>query len=393
MNIKKQLKKNETSEQIEARMLDFVRLETFLNSSKHNRFTDLDKLVTSKTFIENKKRIESLSYKKSDLRKTEKLHQKLSKKKDIKKYLVDNTHTVKDQNLLNNFIELDNKIKSTEFINEKNFLINKNRFQTTEDYQKLQEYNQLIQDNEVIAFRKYNNDSRYQEFRSLNSKISEDFSSNSIDTNLWTHTEDRTNGLLNKNIGNNNSRFYFTNGENVRINNNRISLNTKKESTKGMYLDPVIGFKEKVFEYSSAYLSTFNKFSLQYGKIEAKIKVGSMDINQVFGLRDSKSNSHIDIIRTIDSKKAECGIFHNNKSQSEQIKKVALNENFYIYSLIWTANKLEWRINDVTVFSTTNNIPTNPMFICLYNSINEKTKSTNTDTVIDWIKVYAPKEQ
>lgn len=393
MNIKKQLKKNETSEQVEARMLDFINLETFLNTDKHNRFTDLNKLVTSKTFIENKKRIESLSYKKSDLKKTEKLHSKLSKKKDIKKYLVDNSHTVKNENLLTNFIDIDNKIKSSEFIDEKNFLLNKNRFQTTEDYQKLQEYNKLLKENDVIAYRKYSNHTKFKEFRSFNLKLKDNFSSNTIDTNLWTHTEDRTNGLLNKNIGKIDSRFYFTNGENVRINNNKVSLNTKKETTKGLYLDPILGFKDKTFEYSSAYLSTFNKFSFKYGKIEAKIKVGNMDINQVFGLRDSQSNSHIDIIKTLDNKKAECGIYHNNKAISEIIKKVALNEKFYIYSLVWTANKLEWRINDITIFSTSNNIPTNPMFICLYNSINEKTKTSNTDTVIDWIKVYSPKEQ
>jgi beta-glucanase (GH16 family) len=79
-----------------------------------------------------------------------------------------------------------------------------------------------------------------------------------------------------------------------------------------------------------------------------------------------------------------------NKSISKIGASKYLND-FFIFSLEWSEDKIVWKINDVIVKEQTSGIPKTPMYIvfssALYNEISDSILPAKMD--IDWIKCYS----
>ena len=61
--------------------------------------------------------------------------------------------------------------------------------------------------------------------------------------------------------------------------------------------------------------------------------------------------------------------------------------DYFIFTLIWTADKLVWKINGVDAFQQTANVPQEPMYVNLAGGLDKPINGTTT-MEIDWIRVY-----
>ena len=77
-----------------------------------------------------------------------------------------------------------------------------------------------------------------------------------------------------------------------------------------------------------------------------------------------KITPHIDICRTSGGK-VQFDLFSNGSKPSKATLGSKYANDFFIYSLEWTANKLVWKINDTEVFTQTENVPQEPLFLNL----------------------------
>lgn len=64
--------------------------------------------------------------------------------------------------------------------------------------------------------------------------------------------------------------------------------------------------------------------------------------------------------------------------------------NFNIYSVEWSPDKLVWKINDIKVKIQTNNIPQEPMFLNFSSGLFSDTTNGRLpgQMEIDWVKCY-----
>jgi beta-glucanase (GH16 family) len=64
--------------------------------------------------------------------------------------------------------------------------------------------------------------------------------------------------------------------------------------------------------------------------------------------------------------------------------------DYQIYSMEWTKERLTWKVNGVTVFSTTQGVPQVPMYVnigsALYTDVNGSTLPAEVD--VDWVRCY-----
>jgi beta-glucanase (GH16 family) len=98
---------------------------------------------------------------------------------------------------------------------------------------------------------------------------------------------------------------------------------------------------------------------------------------------------HLDICRTSGGK-----VWVDYFSTDGKVVKSSLgsrfSKNYFIYTLVWTKDKLVWKINDTEVFSQTSNVPQEPMYVLLAGGLNKPINGL-TSMEIDWVRVYQTK--
>ena len=187
----------------------------------------------------------------------------------------------------------------------------------------------------------------------------DEFDGNSVDTSKWEY--DLGNWLLNESgglesygWGNNEQEFYTD--TNASVSNGILTIAAKKEP----YTDPVQGN----YEYTSARMSTKQKFSFCGGKVEVRARVDSgkslwpaiwmLPEDTVYG--KWAASGEIDIMEGWGSKPQQiCGTIHfgdtwpNNTylTKDYYFADDDSTENWHTYGLEWDAEKIRWLIDGV----------------------------------------------
>ena len=99
-----------------------------------------------------------------------------------------------------------------------------------------------------------------------------------------------------------------------------------------------------------------------------------------------KITPHLDICRTSGGK-VWFDYFSSGGSYFKDFSGIALSNDYFIYTLEWTADKLVWKINGTEVFSQTSDVPQEPMYVLLAGGLNKPINGM-TSMEIDWVRVY-----
>ncbi|MDO5560346.1 MAG: family 16 glycosylhydrolase [Oscillospiraceae bacterium] len=192
---------------------------------------------------------------------------------------------------------------------------------------------------------------------------SDEFDSPELDLSKWSY--DIGNWMLNDDgsyktngWGNNEQQFYTD--TNTQISDGVLRIFAKKEN----YTDSIQGN----YDYTSAKITTKNKFSTCYGKVEVKARVDSgkslwpaiwmLPEDKVYG--EWASSGEIDIMEGYGSRPQEiCGTIHfgdtwpANKYLTNNyfFEDNDSTENWHTYSIEWDENSIKWYIDD-TLYST-----------------------------------------
>lgn len=187
----------------------------------------------------------------------------------------------------------------------------------------------------------------------------DEFDGNSVDMSKWGY--DLGNWLLNESgglesygWGNNEQEFYTD--TNTSVSNGILTIATKKEP----YTDPVQGN----YEYTSARMSTKQKFSFCGGKVEVRARVDSgkslwpaiwmLPEDTVYG--KWAASGEIDIMEGWGSKPQQiCGTIHFGDTwpyntyltKDYYFADDDSTENWHTYGLEWDAEKIRWLVDGV----------------------------------------------
>ncbi|MCT4615927.1 MAG: glycoside hydrolase family 16 protein [Marinifilaceae bacterium] len=392
-------------QELEQRYNDY---QSFLNSDRLQNFLDLEKEVNSTNFITNKKKVESLKYKKSNIFKQEKEFSKLSSNKLIKQYytivnksdienLTDTKEKkiydkVKSSDALRREQELRSIIESDDFKKEKQFLQDNNRFNNSEEGKKYAEYSELLKDDGIKAYLKMRDKNIFESIEKSSNVYMEDFSQSKLDLDNWTPAYPMAYDFLKKSYSLEGEYQIYEPG-NIQLNNKQAILNYKSNKASGLMWTKEFGFINKDFNASSAILSHGRSLKKKYGRFEAKIKIsGSKSITQNFWLQSENADNRIDILKsTKDGRAGISAIIKNSDGSfnrnSQIFKEVKLEKDYFIFGLEWNKDYIAWTINYHEVKRIQNKSFHEPMYLNFSSYSNIEPKSVASAMHIDWVRI------
>ncbi len=285
-------------------------------------------------------------------------------------------------------------VKTDAFLAKKKDLENKNRFKESGEHKQLQELEQLSKNKDLkwyasnLAAKTFANADKWQ------LTFADDFKGNHLDAQKWLtgyYWGKKTAGIT-YSLADERQAF---NDKNAVVNNG-LDIQTRAGKAQGNVWDPLAsGFVKKDLEATAAIITTGDSFRQKFGKFDFKVKVSGVKApvtNNVW--LSSDRNAEVNVATFGKCKTAICmGITANGQTKLGQVNDVKYASDHFIYSLEWTANKLTWSINGVEVYSTTANVPQEPMYIGLSSNIVGEGDIANADMDVEWVRAYAQKQQ
>lgn len=372
----------------------------FKDTEEYRDFHKFEKLSSSwkiKSFYETKDSSELkdfLNFKNTEEYKklgNEKEWKKDERLKNFKKFErsreYKNYEGLKNSYIIKEFEELKNKVNTEEFKKNKAWWEDKNRWQKTDEYKQEQDF-YAMKKSENIKFYEETDPKQFEKVNEWQTTFEDKFEGTQLNGQWKNGYFHRAQTM--KNIYSfANEKQANTDGKNISVNNS-LSIITKQEATEGVVWDTKKGFIKQDKLFTSGNINTGEVFSQRYGKIQAKVKIErNASVSHTLGLTTDGMIPSISVF-AYNGKNLSVGTVNNNGGKAvidrETIKGIN-PENYYIYTMEWDPKEIVWKINNVVVKRTTNNIPDKAMHIAVGSFISEKNKGGESILKIEWIKV------
>lgn len=369
---------------------------------------ELDKYMDAE-YKSQMAKAKAITYKNSDAFKWYQEYRTLKKDADIKRVLkieksrqLNNYKALEDSEELQKYEELKAYINSEEFKKQKAWLKDSRRFRKTEAYKKQQKLKELKKSEDIKYYLKHKDDQDLQEFSKWELTFSDDFADDKL-TN-WSPLPYGVSDFVKGTYSQWDEDQYYTESGNHKIVGNKLVAETKKEAAEGKAWNPQMGFLPKKFNYTAAKLHTGNVFKQKYGKFEVKARMDfASPVKHTIGLSSGRPYPQIQMAAYGDQPKAalhqtallnlDNGQKANPKADICTLKGAKLNKDYHIFTLEWTQDRLEWKLNGITVFSVVKNIPDSELFFTLYSEVPSEHQNDVNHAVmeVDWVKAYRMK--
>ena len=287
---------------------------------------------------------------------------------------------------LSRFNELKELVESADFKKEKEYLTDKKRFEKTEMFKQLDEYNALAKDSDIVWYLKTKDSNKFDELKNRKITFSDEFDGSSVDTKVWLTNYYWGEKLLHDRYSVESDLQSYTESGNFEVKNSILKIISKPQKVTGKIWSAQSGFSTKEFAFTSGIINSATSFRQKYGTFKAKVKLGDPSAKNAFWMLSEKITPHIDVCRT-ESGKVSCNFFAGPGEKTKAAIGAKYANDFFIYTLEWSTDKLVWKINDTVIKTATSNIPQEPMYIVFSGGL-DKPAGGMTTMEIDWIRVY-----
>jgi hypothetical protein len=290
---------------------------------------------------------------------------------------------------LKRYNELKDYIATEEFKEKKRYLLDKKRFEKTEMFKEIQEYQKLKKNEDIIWYFKVKDSDKFNILKNREITFSDEFDSDRIDTKKWLTNYYWGEKLLKDRYSVESDLQAYTEKDNFEVRNSVLKILTKPQKISGKVWTAAQGFIPREFSYTSGLINSGSSFRQKYGIFTAKIKLGNPSAKSSFWMLGDKITPHIDICRTANGKVSFDLFSNGSKPLTTSVGSKYAND-FFIYTLEWTADKLVWKINDEVVFTQSEKVPQEPLYINISGGL-DKPISGLTSMEVDWVRVYKTK--
>ncbi len=382
---------------------EFDRFNRIEESADLKRYYELDTLVHSGDFEKKVTKLKKEKFKDTEAYQKFKKYKEHKRSANVKRYFkfmgkgkTDEANELKNTPEIQTFLKLETYVNSKEFTDIKSEMNDKNRFKKSKEFQLIEEYKTLSKSEDIVWYNKTKDHNSFNDIDKWNMTFEDDFNGTKLDMSKWITGYFWGKALMNDTYVQANEKQFFTDS-NIELRDGCVKIITKTQACNGKIWDPTLGFVPKKFDFTSGLISTGQSFRQQFGRFEAKIKYShTAPVNHTFWLLAEKIAPQVNILKTPDNEKnkIEAGNFWSNgKEINQKVEKLKIpgsSDQFYIYSLEWSKNKMEWKINGVTVHTQTENIPQTPMYVTLSSHLLDEPKAENLPISmdIDWVRCY-----
>jgi hypothetical protein len=359
------------------------------------RFEELDAFIKSSEFLA-KKNMRPITFKDSEEYKKLLEYKRLKGSVEIKEFYkfksskeYANFLNTDGSARLKRYYELKDYVVTPEFKQRKEYLQDKKRFEKTEMFKEIKEYDKLRKSQDIIWYFKIKDSDKFDILKRRELTFSDEFDGEKLDTKKWLTNYYWGEKLLKDRYSVESDLQAYTEKENFEVRNSILRINTKSQKISGKVWSAASGFSTKEFSYSSGLINSGSSFRQKYGVFKAKVKLGNPNAKSAFWMLADKITPHVDICRT-SSGKVWFDYFSSKGNPSKTSIGSRYSNDYFIYSLEWTSDKLVWKINDTEVFSQTSDVPQEPMYVLLAGGL-DKPINGLTSMEIDWVRVYKDK--
>jgi hypothetical protein len=374
---------------------DLKKFKDLDGSEKIAEFETLEKFIQSSQFKE-KEKLKSKDFKDSEDYKKLLEYKRIKESPEIKEFYkfksskeYSNYKNIDGSKRLERLNELKEYTATPEFKEKKEYLLDKKRFEKTEMFKEAEEFAKLKKDPDIIWYFKVKDSNKFDVLKHRELTFSEEFDSEKLDTKKWLTNYYWGEKLLKDRYSVESDLQAYTEKENFELNNSILKINTKPQKVNGKVWSAAHGFAPKEFSYTSGLINTATSFRQKYGIFTAKIKLGDPNAKSAFLMLADKITPHIDICRTAKGKVVSDYFSAKGSTAKTSIGSRYAND-FFIFTLEWTSDKLVWKINDTLVFTQTTDIPQDPMYVFIAGGLDKPINGT-TSMEIDWVRVYKTK--
>lgn len=361
-------------------------------SEKLKRFLELKEYVNSKDYTNEINGIKKLSFNGSSEDKTLKRFKQIKKVKGVKKYVAGKSDEISKE--VEEYLSLQQIVNDPIFENQVKYLKNKNRHKESDAYLCYLEFKQLEKSEELTKYFKYTAElgAVFAEYDRWISKLYDDFSRKNLDKNRWLTKPFWSEQLLNGNPYSPIEELQIPVEENVNVNNNSLKLITCRQEKEGLAWDSKMGFVPKIFKFTSATVNTSGSFRQLYGKFEAKVRVKKKQgVYHSFWMGGDEKTPHINIFK-FEGNKLVVSAYNEKdgiKQSVEQVLNYKLNDNYYIYTLLWDKKSLVWCINGKKVFESSSSMINKPLYIAFASGVSEDILLPEEVSMeIEWVRCF-----
>ena len=290
---------------------------------------------------------------------------------------------------LKRYNELKKYVATQEFKQRKEYLLDKKRFEKTEMFKEIREFAKLKKNKDIIWYFKIRDSDKFDILKNRELTFSDEFDGDKLDTKKWLTNYYWGEKLLKDRYSVESDLQAYTEKENFEVRNSLLRINTKPQKINGKVWSASKGFTTKEFSYTSGLINSGNSFRQKYGIFSAKIKLGNPAAKCAFWMLADKITPHLDICRTSGGK-VWFDYFSVRGNNSKTSIGARYSNDYFIYTLEWTSDRLVWKINNTEVFSQTSDVPQDPMYVLFAGGL-DKPVNGLTSMEIDWVRVYKTK--
>lgn len=298
---------------------------------------------------------------------------------------------------LKHFLDLEKEIKSSDFALRKK-KIKKSEYKDSEEYKKETEYGVLKKSEKVLWYFKTKKKYPFKEIEKWDLTFEEKFNDSKLDTSKWLTRYFWGDKGLDSSYALEDDLSFPTEGKNIEFYDNKARIVTRAEKTEGLVWRGYQGFVKESFDYTSGLISSAKSFKQKYGVFKAKVKMAAGSVAQAFWMVSESRLPHIDVARFENGKLYSNYFWGSEDSLSKSISKTGgakYADNYFIFTLEWSPNKLVWKINDKVFKTQSSGVPQEEMYINFSANLKKDASTGGLPSAmeIDWVRVYKLKSQ
>ncbi|MCD4734956.1 MAG: family 16 glycosylhydrolase [Bacteroidales bacterium] len=244
---------------------------------------------------------------------------------------------------------------------------------------------------------------KFDDLKTWEITFEDDFSDKIVDKEKWMNRYFWGDKFLDETYALETDVALPSDGSNLKMSNSILQIEVRKESKEGKVWQKPFGFLPKQFEYTTDMISTGKSFRQKFGRFEAKIRVNyAKPVRYNFWMASDKILPHVDIMR-MDKKKSKVEMSHHwgdvtkkegPEKATSQMKGLDVTQDFFIYTLEWSKDKLVWKINGIVVNEQSRGIPDEEMYLVFSAGLDENPGAGKlpASMEVDWIRCYQEKK-
>jgi beta-glucanase (GH16 family) len=298
---------------------------------------------------------------------------------------------------LKHYLELEKEVKSNAFKVQKKRM-KKSEYKDSEEFKKETEYQVLKKSDKILWFYKTKKKYPFKEIERWDLTFNEKFNESKLDKSKWMTRTYWSDLSMEEPHAMEDDKSYPTDGSNIEFYDKKARIVTKSSKTKGLVWRSEQGFVQEDFDFTSGMISTAKSFRQKYGVFSAKIKMAGGSVAQSFWMVSETMLPHIDVARFENGKHFSNYFWGESSSPRKSISKTGgakYADEYFIYTLEWTPNKLTWKINGKVFKTQTSGVPQEEMYINFSSNLKKDADENGLPSAmeIDWIRVYKLKEK